>query len=170
MDEDEIEFLDSVLESTRKKEEDVKRETTEQLDIFRRQQEEADKAILEDSGEADDSKVDGKAGSPEAGESQWGVNARKRKRAKGKEGLKGVKIRKSSSTLESPIALLEKQKDVAALTVSKEDTDESAKATDQIHPPSTTSIRPPVTTKPEDPKSTTATGLGLVGYSSDEED
>ncbi len=93
-----------MLESTRAKEEAVKRETTEQLDLFRRQQEEADKALLEESGEKED-REGGKAASPTVGENQWAINARKRKRVKEKEVLKGVKVRKGSSTSETPVGL-----------------------------------------------------------------
>lgn len=99
LDEDEIEFLDSVLESTRAKEEAVKKETKEQLDLFRRQQEEADKALLDAAGNKS-TVAPATAGSPPTEEGQWAVNARKRKRAKEKEVLKGVKLRKSSSTSE----------------------------------------------------------------------
>lgn len=97
LDEDEIEFLDSVLESTRVKEEAVEKETKEQLDLFRRQQEEADKALLDAAGN-NSTVAPATAGSPLAEEGQWAVNGRKRKRAKEKEVLKGVKLRRSSST------------------------------------------------------------------------
>ena len=51
LDEDEVEFLDSVLESTRTKEAEVKKQTKEQLQAFRAQQEEAEKvARLEEEG------------------------------------------------------------------------------------------------------------------------
>ncbi|KAI9814370.1 MAG: hypothetical protein M1827_003225 [Pycnora praestabilis] len=99
LDEDEIEFLDSVLESTRAQEEAVKRETTEQLDLFRRQQEEADKALLVDA-----ERTNADSGSLPVEEEQWVINGRKRKKGKDKEGLKGVKLRKSSSTRERPPA------------------------------------------------------------------
>lgn len=94
-----MEFLDSVLESTRAKEQAVKVETSEQLELFRRQQQEADKGPLEESGDATNT-----AGSPvdERSETQWAVNARKRKRLKDDKGLKGPKLRKSSSTSEAP--------------------------------------------------------------------
>ena len=52
LDEDEVDFLDSVLESTRAKEAEVKKQTTEQLEAFRRQQEEAEKtATVPDEAE-----------------------------------------------------------------------------------------------------------------------
>ena len=86
-----------MLESTRAKEEAVKKETKEQLDLFRRQQEEADKALLDAAGN-DSTVTPATAGIPSAEEGQWAVNARKRKRAKEKEVLKGVKLRKSSTS------------------------------------------------------------------------
>jgi len=96
LDEDEIEFLDSVLESTRAEEDRVKKETREGLELFRRQQEEADKKLLAGSRDTSISAVG--EGSPGAEEEQWIAGGRKRKRVKEKEGLKGVKLRKSSST------------------------------------------------------------------------
>ena len=178
-----------MLESTRKKEEEVKKETSEQLDLFRRQQEEKDKELLEGGEE-----LDGKAGSPTAGESQspWAVNARKRKRAKENEkaGLKGVKLRKSSSTGEAPIELKKSSSTSKTPDVSKtaldEDSVEELKTTASKIPSAkektaakVSATRPPnrVTTQthPEQDKSSGLTaslgpGLGLAGYSSDEED
>ena len=96
LDEDEVEFLDSVLESTRKKEDEVKKQTSEQLDLFRRQQEEADKAALEGAGE--ETRGEG-IGSKEGGQEEtWAVNKGKRKRTEKKKGLKGFKLRKASSS------------------------------------------------------------------------
>lgn len=94
LDEDEVEFLDSVLESTRAKEAAVKKETIEQLDIFRRQQEEADKALLlrDDDGTAQGTGTSGLE------EEQWKTTAKKRKRTGEKETLKGVKLRKASTS------------------------------------------------------------------------
>lgn len=100
LDEDEIEFLDSVLESTRTKEAAVKKETIEQLDLFRRQQEEADKAWLAEA--VDGNGTNAVAGSSPTEEEQWTVNGKKRKRAKDKQVLKGVKLRKTSSTSDKP--------------------------------------------------------------------
>ncbi|EAS27678.3 uncharacterized protein CIMG_10283 [Coccidioides immitis RS] len=93
LDEDEVEFLDSLLESTRAKEAAVKRETMEQLEMFHRQREEAEKnAVL----------VENKLGEPGAGshgeEEKWAISGRKRRRTKDNDVLPGVKLRKSSST------------------------------------------------------------------------
>ena len=92
LDEDEVDFLDSVLESTRQKEAEVKKDTGEQLEAFKRQQEEADRAAR-----ADDDEGLGQ-GSPTNDIPTWAVG-RKRKRKEKEEGVKGVKIRRGSSGL-----------------------------------------------------------------------
>ncbi|KAH8652767.1 N-terminal domain of NEFA-interacting nuclear protein NIP30-domain-containing protein [Tricladium varicosporioides] len=92
LDEDEIEFLDSVLESTRAEENRVKKETAEGLALFRQQQEEADKRARRGG---DVPEVE--AGSPVGEEETWVTGGRKRKRTKEKEVLRGVKIRRSST-------------------------------------------------------------------------
>jgi len=165
-----------VLESTRKKEQDVKRETTEQLDQFRKQQEEADRAVLEEGGEVDDTKAEVKAGSPEAGEGQWAVNARKRKRVKEKEGLKGIKLRKSSSTNEAPVKSSEEFPEPGkgnAPALFQTRLDEKRAETPISTPPAPLAITNPKTTpavvKAESPKASSGTGLGLAGYSSEED-
>lgn len=192
MDEDEVEFLDSVLESTRKKEEEVKKETSEQLDLFRRQQEEKDRELLEGGEEAD-----GKAGSPTAGESQstWAVNARKRKRVKENEraGLKGLKLRKSSSTGEAPVGLRTSSSAAETLNDSRREIDfkqsvEPHGTAPEDLPTEKTSVGVSVSPPPPPPpnavtktaspkrenslntKALDASGLGLAGYSSDEDD
>jgi len=95
LDQDEVEFLDSVLESTRKEEDRVKRETAEGLALFRQQQEEVDKKARTGSAGAATEE-----GSPTVEEESWIAGGKKRKRVKGKEGLKGVKIRRSSTSTE----------------------------------------------------------------------
>ncbi|KKK22720.1 hypothetical protein P175DRAFT_0453034 [Aspergillus ochraceoroseus IBT 24754] len=86
LDEDEIEFLDSIMESTRAQEANVKRETAEQLELFRRQREEAEKTLLEDTS-ADVAEV--------AEGEDWRIPARKKRREKNKELLIPGKKRKS---------------------------------------------------------------------------
>lgn len=102
LDEDEVEFLDSVLESTRAREEAVRKETREQLELFRRQQEEADRALMAESAKNRDVTEVGASGSPTGEESSWAVNARKRKRLKEKEIPKFTKHRKHSLPFETP--------------------------------------------------------------------
>ena len=160
-----------MLESTREKEAAVKRETTEQLEFFRKQQEEADRALLSKESLADETKEEGKAGSPTQGQNQWAVNARKRKRASEKEGLKGLKLRKTS-TSEAPVTF------PANAQKSEETIKKSPTITNKTTEPQNRSKDTPLhTTAVEDsiapsrnPKSTAQPGLGLGGYSSDEED
>ena len=175
-----------MLESTRAKEEAVKRETTEQLDLFRRQQEEADKALLEESGEKEDGEG-GKAGSPTVGESHWAINARKRKRAKEKEVLKGVKVRKGSSTNETPVGLGSERRESASqepekgdaivsaqdsreekISSAKKDLDEKVVPEGLASPAPTSSTTAP--SKQNAGAASKPAALGLAGYSSDEED
>lgn len=95
MDEDEVEFLDSLLESTRAKEEALKKETLEQLETFHRQREEVDKAYLEST----DTNDSGQPGLSSLGEEeQWTVSARKRRRTKANDGLPGLKRKKPLPT------------------------------------------------------------------------
>jgi len=182
LDEDEIDFLDSVLESTRQKEETVKRETTVQLDLFRRQQEEADKVLLEEGGEKE--AADG-GNATEAGEGQWAVHGRKRKRAREKEGLKGVKLRKSSTSeasnrpatepleLEKEEAVGSEQKPPNKTTLRtsgdsrEEGLQEASEACSASH--AVSSAKSSASAKPHSPRVTATLGLGLGGYSSDED-
>ena len=175
-----------MLESTRAKEEAVKRETTEQLDLFRRQQEEADKALLKESGEKEDGEG-GKAGSPTTGENQWAINTRKRKRVKEKEVLKGVKVRKGSSTGEPPVglggerrgsvpqepekgkAILSAQDSIEKKTSSAEKDLKGKVISEALESPTPISgtAGPP---KQESGAVSKPAALGLAGYSSDEGD
>lgn len=106
LDEDEVEFLDSVLESTRAREDAVKKETIEQLDLFRRQQEEADRALLNHTTNTGTSPEAHNPVNDTSTVSSWAINARKRKRNKGNDVKPGLKLRKSCSTTEKPPAVL----------------------------------------------------------------
>lgn len=86
LDEDEVEFLDSLLESTRTQEASIKKETAEQLEVFHRQREQAEKALVEGTSEK-----------PSAEEENWTIPARKRRREKNKNLLLPGKKRKSSA-------------------------------------------------------------------------
>lgn len=89
LDEDEVEFLDSVLESTRAQEAAVQKDTADQLEVFRRQREEAEKTLLEDTA-ADVA--------PAAAEGEeWKIPSRKRRREKKKDTLLPGKKRKSTT-------------------------------------------------------------------------
>lgn len=89
LDEDEVDFLDSVLESTRAQEAAVQKDTADQLEVFRRQREEAEKTLLEDTA-ADVA--------PAAAEGEeWKIPSRKRRREKKKDTLLPGKKRKSTA-------------------------------------------------------------------------
>ncbi|KAI5294162.1 hypothetical protein KEM52_004585 [Ascosphaera acerosa] len=89
LDEDEIEFLDSVMESTRAEEAARKKETMEQLELFHRQREEAAKAEAAGHVPAQD------LISPE--ETKWDSTLHRKRRRKGREPLLSAKLRKRSS-------------------------------------------------------------------------
>lgn len=162
----------------------MKKETKEQLDLFRRQQEEADKAAPEEGGITEEGVGEGKAGSPTLEETTWAVNGKKRKRAKEKEVLKGVKLRKSSSTAEtskelSPISLeVDKKKAVTSIDNTSENaigacpTAETSKSPAETvaATPEQPGKAPATNSKEANTKFASTAGLGLAGYSSDEDD
>ncbi|KAK8196579.1 hypothetical protein M8818_006744 [Zalaria obscura] len=169
LDEDEVEFLDSVLESTRAKEQAVKKETAEQLDLFRRQQEETEKAARA-AGGSDNSL---------AQRDTWAVGGRKRKKGREKEAIPGLKIRKTSSVSETQV-----KPGVAPKPLSKEDQASSiegsyASKTGKDSLPGGSAAPSPVSdgqkaasqpaATPAKPPSPPAASLGLGGYSSDED-
>ncbi|KAJ6151632.1 hypothetical protein N7470_007229 [Penicillium chermesinum] len=85
LDDDEVEFLDSVLESTRAQEAALKRETADQLEEFRKQREEAEKAQLGPTS----------SDVTPAEEEEWTIPARKKRRGR-KDLLLSGKKRKIS--------------------------------------------------------------------------
>ena len=165
LDEDEVEFLDSVLESTRAEEARVKRETAEGLALFRKQQEEADKKARRGSDGAVNDE-----GSPTAEEESWIAGGRKRKRTKDKEGLKGVKLRRSSTSTgptkpsqASPPRPFspESKKEPTELTMPTVQSQERQASSDPKAACSTT---------PQKLSAAATGGLGLVNYGSGEDD
>ncbi|APA14730.1 hypothetical protein SS1G_06739 [Sclerotinia sclerotiorum 1980 UF-70] len=170
LDEDEVEFLDSVLESTRAEEDRVKKETAEGLELFRKQQEEADRKAR--AAENDEASI--QEGSP-VREDEWGTTSRKRKRTKDKEVLKGVKVRRASSSAEQ--ASSSSAKDLPKKPA-KDDSSSVATSTEPQNPqdsvtvsetqPAKVPAQPAASKKPPPPPP--KTGLGLVDYGSDEDD
>ncbi|KAF7935989.1 uncharacterized protein EAE98_002209 [Botrytis deweyae] len=170
LDEDEIEFLDSVLESTRAEEDRVRKETAEGLELFRKQQEDADKKARA----ADNDGAQTQDGSPVRGD-EWGTTGRKRKRTKDKEVLKGVKVRRASSSAEQASSSTS-TKDLSTKPA-KDDSDsiatstkpstskDSAKTLDPK--PAKVAPKPVAVKKPSPPPFNK--GLGLVDYGSDED-
>ena len=172
LDDDEVEFLDSVLESTRAKEAAVKKETAEQLEAFRKQREEAEKALLD---EASHSQANNYGTASAAEQETWFTSGKKRRRAKDKETLVGAKLRKTSSSTKDN-DLEEEQALRGTETPSDSKVQESAivregsaTAVALVHnkPPSSAKPTPPIPSSSTPPAA--ALGLGLAGYSSDEE-
>jgi len=106
--------------------------------------------------------------SPVAEEQQWATVGRKRKKGREQESLLGVKLRKRSSTSETPklnsLPRVEKPK-VTASTAAEE-----AQGLDGVRGNASknqATAAAPLQTKPT---TTSAAGLGLGGYSSEDED
>lgn len=151
LDEDEIEFLDSVQEKARAKELAERRATKEGLEEFRKQQEEAERAAKEQDG----------AVSPPAVTESWAVGPRKRKKGKEKDAIEGLKIRRTSTgdqakrtedTQKSQTSKAEDQSEDAPSGSTKPLMEEKSEA------------KPPLASPPPP-----AAGLGLGAYSSDDE-
>jgi chorismate mutase len=156
LDEDEIEFLDSVQERARAKELAEKKHTKEHLEVFRKQQEEAERVAKE---------LEAATAAPPTVSETWAVGPRKRKKGKEKDGIGGLKIRRTSTGDKAKEAVDAKTKDQAA---------DSSRATPVIADKTTEKSAEKVPDKPAAPTSpppppVTAAGLGLGAYSSDEE-
>lgn len=167
--------MDSVLESTRAKEDALKKETAEQLSLFRRQQEEADRALLNQANDTEGGTTVGKTDDPATGDSQWAANTWKKRKRVEKEVFKGVKLRKGSSSIESSL-LSETTLDEAGHA--KLRPEEAAELKGKIG--SVVDEKPTSYPKSVDDKAETTflpqkdkamqPSLGLAAYSSDEED
>lgn len=157
------------MESTRAKEAEVRKETRGQLEVFRRQQEEAEKAAqLQPAEEVAE------------GETVSWTTTGARKRKKGREGgIGGVKLRRTSTN---------ERHGVASPAISKcPDNEATAEAGGaEAVPPGQVAARtaddagkvsreaavtsPPAMNSPATKSVSPAAGVGLVAYSSDEDD
>lgn len=150
LEEDEVDFLDSVLESTRAKEAAIRKETTEQLDSFRRQQEAAEQAALDSSHET----VENTEVKSKSQPALWSAAPKKRRREQDQTHRTAIKLRKGSSATRSE-------------TNDRESTQHSPPTASSVNQsePAKTSNQPP-----SSPKVQTSTSiLGLVSYDSDSE-
>ncbi|KAB8210408.1 N-terminal domain of NEFA-interacting nuclear protein NIP30-domain-containing protein [Aspergillus parasiticus] len=177
LDEDEVEFLDSIMESTRAQEAAVKKETAEQLEAFRRHREEAEKVALEE-GTTDVT--------PAAEGEDWKIPARKRRRDK-KDLLFPGKKRKSTAegAGETPSTGEQKvdQKDKEPGKVDKRSVSTPAEAVKAEKPQPSVSaassaspvqagnakVAAPEQTEKKPAAKPAPISLGLSGYSSDSE-
>ncbi|KAK4888559.1 hypothetical protein LTR27_012567 [Elasticomyces elasticus] len=152
LDEDEVDFLESVSSVSRIKEAEVKKETREQLEAFRKQQEEAEKAArLEDGTEG-----------PATTET-WAVGSRKRKKGREKESIGGLKIRRVSTAEEKSMPA----RPVAASSNTNDG--KPAKSLDVNSVKSTEGSAVPTIVKASKTISPALPALGLGAYSSDED-
>lgn len=156
LDDDEIDFLDEVLDSTRRKEQEVKKDNAEQLDAFRRQREEAEKAgATIDAVEDDQDEV-----------LTWKAGPRKRKKSQvaNKAGPK-PKLRKMSSTANESLQ--------SPLNDEPSKSSEGTSAVKATHTPSKLSNEGTESLKTSEAAkvdvSPPPVGLGLDAYSSDED-
>lgn len=149
LDDDEADYLEGILDAKRKEEANVKKETREQLELFRRQQEEAERKALEEDNER----------IPKEDQVQWAAPGRKRKKGPESSLLKGVKLRKSS--------LWTDEKNIARTTGDKKratgDTAGSPAAKPTAPATTASASAPP-------PKISAALALGLGYASSDDDD
>ncbi|KNG84232.1 NEFA-interacting nuclear protein NIP30 [Aspergillus nomiae NRRL 13137] len=176
LDEDEVEFLDSIMESTRAQEAAVKKETAEQLEAFRRHREEAEKVALEE-GTADVT--------PAAEGEDWKIPARKRRRDKKDLLLPGKKRKSTAEGAEETPSTGEQKVDQKDKGSGKDDKQsvpvpaEAAKVHKSQPPANRATSASPVqaggvkVTAPEQTEKQAAkpapVSLGLAGYSSDSE-
>ncbi|KAJ9639299.1 hypothetical protein H2204_003910 [Knufia peltigerae] len=96
LDDDEVDFLDSVLESERAKEDAAKREMSEQLEAFRSQRAKAEKDLLEHEKPDEEERV----GAP-VGKNTWTAQKKRRRRDEETKAIATNKTRKLSSSTEN---------------------------------------------------------------------
>ncbi|KAH7095485.1 N-terminal domain of NEFA-interacting nuclear protein NIP30-domain-containing protein [Paraphoma chrysanthemicola] len=151
LNDDEADYLDAIEEKKRKEEASVRKDTREQLDAFRRQQEEAERKALEEDG----------TDAPKEGDVQWVAPGRKRKKGPETSLLKGVKLRKGSSTAEES-----KNQSKHVLQ------DSQGQKSPAANPTTTSAASSPPKAKAESHagKSATPLSLGLGYASSDDEE
>ncbi len=154
LDDDEVEFLESVLESSKAKENAVKQETAEQLEAFRKQRALAEQALL-DTSTADQKD---KSSIP-VDKTAWTMQKKKRRRDKDNEPQSEPKSRKlSASAPEEPQS---KQKSASESSEGLEVLS-STKVDDKPKVSSATAAN--------ERHQATPVGLGLADYTSDEDD
>lgn len=166
LDEDEIDFLDNVLESTRAKEQQLKQETANGLKSFREKREAAERAIV-DATIAVNSTPEVESS---AANESWTLSTRKRRRTGGTKDST-IKLRKTSSTT-ATTAKEQSEKPLRESTHPMRDLKRQCQLQEIRESTRNTSM----TTKSDDtkaaapilPKSTSALNLGV--YSSTEED
>ena len=141
----------------------MSKQTRVDLEAFRAQQEEAEKAAkLEEEG----------ATTPAIAET-WSVGPRKRKKAREGEAVGGIKFRRTSTAKSGEGGASQKQASAAAVGItpdpSLESSGKTSSAADGKSSVSKEDIVSPAAASPLSPPAPIS-GLGLAAYSSDEED
>ena len=137
--------------------------------MFRRQQEEADRIMLSQVDNADDKTAVGTAHDLGTSESQWAINARKKRKRVEKEGLKGVQLRKGSFPVDVPEFV---PSETTLTTIRPEEKSEAirecvADGKSPSYPkPLDDRVHKPLSVRDNDLQPS----LGLAAYSSDEEE
>ncbi|KAH8731237.1 N-terminal domain of NEFA-interacting nuclear protein NIP30-domain-containing protein [Phaeosphaeriaceae sp. PMI808] len=160
LNDDAADYLNSIEEKKRKEEAHVRNDTREQLEVFRRQQEEAEKKALEDS----DTDAQSKNGI------QWVAPGRKRKNKTDTSLLAGVKLKRSNLTFsQEPSRASQPEKDAQVSTgkVLPTATANNRTTTKSVHPAIALSK---VTSKTPAAGLTNPISLGLGYALSDDED
>lgn len=176
LDEDEIDFLDSVLESTRAQEAAVKKDTADQLEVFRKQREEAEKALLGPTT-SDVTPTE---------EEEWSIPARKRRRdkkdlllpgKKRKASMEGGKDTAEQSEGKANQQTQKDEKSTASVTNKKSPEQKGAKQSSTGQGKADATPKTQSETKQPQKEATAPApapapkpasgGLGLVGYGSD---
>lgn len=117
LDDDEADYLDSVLQKKQQEEAKVKKETREQLDLFRQQQEEAERSLLDEESKD----------APKEDSSSWAVAGRKRKKGPETSLLKGIKPKKRQQDQDSNEASEKRKDDAISSASSKASVSDAAK-------------------------------------------
>jgi len=129
------------------------------LEIFRKQQEEADKKARGTEAVENEETI--------GEEETWVAGGRKRKRTKDKEGLKGVKLRRSSTAETSKV--VDASPTIVATSVSKNQEVSTAPVVEGKKPVKPEEAVESKSKPASDTKKPPAKG-GLVDYGSDEDD
>lgn len=146
LDEDEVDFLDAVLESNRAKENAVKQEAAEQLEAFRKQRALAEQALLDQKASDEAGKVD-----DPVSKNAWAKKKRRRDKENGPSGES--KSRKLSTSAEDKVS-----------------TTPQRSRTPSAHPGPSLEEKKAFTLAQTGPPKAASVALGLGDYSSDEDD
>ena len=155
LDDEEVEFLDSIMEIERTKEAAVRKENAKGLEAFRKQREAAERA------EAEEQRTSGQQGGDE-----W-IAKKKRKREKASEALSGLKVRRTSSKEDIkavPNRPAKPRGKIETTQAKLEQGESSSKKSGITIPTAETQVPARIASA-----SPVATGLGLAAYSSDED-